>query len=270
MLGVVQSHFLDGRLVTTVGYRQDKVEVTELGYYVDPIIGDRLDRDRSKSKTTSATGTTGAAGMVYHAFDWLSLIANRSSNQGVPSFVRKVFPNGDLAPSSEGKGSDIGLGFELLGGRLNAKVAYFTSSEKGRVNTTGFGGADARNTRVMDAFAGVLVGSGLPIASGQWGPIYQTYTPPASAVTSDFDSKGYEARMTANLTRNWRLVVHYSYTDSGRTIWPRRWSGGAASRNRTASAWCRASARMPAASLWSIATPLNRAAPSPSGLSWAR
>jgi hypothetical protein len=35
-------------------------------------------------------------------------------------------------------------------------------------------------------------------------------------VRSDFDSKGYEARLTANLTRQWRLVANYSYTDSGR------------------------------------------------------
>ena len=217
MLGLVQSYFWDGKLVTTFGYREDQVDVTELGYYNDPIIGDIVDRDLSKSKSTSATGHTGAAGAVFHVFDWMSLIANRSSNQGTPSFVRKVFPDGNLAPSSKGEGADYGLGFDLLGGRLNAKAVYFTSTEKGRVDTPGFGGADARNTRVMDAFAGALVGSGLPLSQSQWNPIYLTYTPPASATSSDFDSKGYEARMTANLTRNWRLVANYSYTDSGRT-----------------------------------------------------
>jgi hypothetical protein len=216
-LVVVQSHWLSDKLVTTFGYREDRVDVYELGYYTDPVVGDLVDRDRSKATVTSATGCTEATGAVYHVFNWLSLIANRSSNQGVPSFVRKVFPDGNLAPSSKGEGEDYGLGFDLLGGRLNAKAVYFTSSEKGRVNTPGFGGAAARNTRVMDALAGALVGTGLPIPASQWDTLYRTYTPPASAVTSDFDSEGYEARLTANLTGNWRLIANYSYTDSGRT-----------------------------------------------------
>jgi iron complex outermembrane recepter protein len=216
MLGVIQSYFLEGKVVTTFGYRQDNVDVIELGYYNDPIIGDIVDRDRSKSKTTSATGYTGTAGVVYHVFDWLSLIANRSSNQGVPSFVRKIFPDGDLAPSSEGTGQDYGLGFDLLKGRLSAKLAYFTSTEKGKITTAGFGGASGRNSRVMDAFEGALVGAGRPFSQGDWDPIHSTYTPPATATSSEYDAKGYEARVTANLTRNWRLVANYSYTDSTR------------------------------------------------------
>ena len=213
-LAVVQSHFLDGKLVTTFGYREDKVDVIELGFYNDPIVGDVVDRDRSKGKLTSATGRTATAGAVYHVFDWMSVIANRSSNQGVPSFVRKVFPDGNLAPPSKGEGEDYGLGFDLLDGRLNAKVVYFTSTEQGRITTTGFGGAAGRNTRVMEAFGDALVGPGLPFSQSQWDPIYKTYTPPASAASSDSYSKGYEARLTANLTRNWRLVANYSYTDS--------------------------------------------------------
>jgi iron complex outermembrane recepter protein len=213
MLGVVQSHFINNKLVTTFGYRQDKVDVIELGYYEDPLIGDIVDRDRSKSKTTSATGHTGTAGLVFHVLDWVSLIANHSSNQGVPSFVRKVFPEGNLAPPSKGEGSDYGLGFDLLGGRLNAKVVYFTSTEQGRITTNGFAGAAGRNTRVSDAFAGVLVGNGLPYSESQWSTIYNELNPPATAASSDSNSEGYEARLTANLTRNWRLVVNYSYTD---------------------------------------------------------
>ena len=40
LLGVVQSYFGDDRLVTTLGYRQDKVEVIQHGYYTDPVLGD--------------------------------------------------------------------------------------------------------------------------------------------------------------------------------------------------------------------------------------
>jgi hypothetical protein len=213
MLGVVQSHFFKGKLVTTVGYRQDKVDVVELGYYNDPLIGDIVDRDPSKGRLTSATGHTATKGLVFHVFDWMSLIANRSSNQGVPSFVRKVFPEGNLAPPSKGEGEDYGLGFDLLGGRLNAKVVYFTSTEQGRITTNGFAGAAGRNTRVIDAFEGALVGSGLPYSETQFQPIRALNNPPATAASSDSNSEGYEARVTANLTKNWRFVANYSYTD---------------------------------------------------------
>ena len=213
MLGVVQSYFLDNRLVTTFGYRQDKAEITELGFYVDPLIGDVVDRDPSKAIRTSSTGRTGTAGGVFHVLPWLSLIANKSSNTGLPSFVRKVFPDGNLAPPTKGEGEDYGLGFDFLGGRLNAKLVYFKTVEQGRITTNGFGGAAARNNRVADAFAGALVGNGLPYSTSTWQPVYNALTPPATAASSDSESSGYEARIVANITRNWRFVANYSYTD---------------------------------------------------------
>ncbi|MFM9080969.1 MAG: TonB-dependent receptor plug domain-containing protein [Opitutaceae bacterium] len=213
-LGVVQSHFFNDRLVTTAGYRRDRVDIYELGVLDDPNIGNYVDRDRGKGTRTAASGYTSALGAVWHFTRQLSLIANRSTNQGVPSFTRKTFPDGNLAPASKGTGEDYGLGLDLLEGRLNAKVVYFTSYEQGRITTTGFGGAAARNTRVMDAFASVLVGAGRPYSASQWEPTYRQLTPPATAASSDFEAEGYEARLTANLTRNWRLVANYSYTDS--------------------------------------------------------
>jgi hypothetical protein len=128
-----------------------------------------------------------------------------------------VFPDGALPPPSRGKGADYGIGLDLLDGRISSRFVYFTSSEKGRIDTPGFGGAAARNTRVMDAFEDALVGPGRRFSAAEWAPIYDKYTPPASAVSSDFESEGYEAHVTANLTPNWRLIASYSYTDSGRT-----------------------------------------------------
>ena len=62
--------------------------------------------------------------------------------------------------------------------------------------------------RVMDAFGAALVGTGRTFSPSQWKPIYDTYTPPANNSSSDFDSKGYEAQITANLSPNWRLVAN--------------------------------------------------------------
>ncbi|MBL9202707.1 MAG: hypothetical protein JNL39_19495, partial [Opitutaceae bacterium] len=216
-LGVVQSRFFGDRLVTTVGYRQDKVDVFELGYYNEPDIGQIVDRDRSKARLTSATGFTGNIGAVWHVRDWVSVIANRSNNRGVPSFTRRTFPDATLAPPSEGEGKDVGLGFDLLGGRVSARVTYFESSETNLVTQNGVAGAPARNARVADAFEGALVGAGRPYTAAQWQPIEAALAPPVTGATSDAEASGYEARLTANLTRNWRLVLNYSYSDFIRT-----------------------------------------------------
>ncbi|WP_414662063.1 TonB-dependent receptor plug domain-containing protein [Horticoccus sp. 23ND18S-11] len=217
LLGVVQSYLLRDRLVTTVGYRRDDVKITQFGYYDDPIMGDSTDRDPAKATVTKLKASTWSVGGVWHLTDWFSLIANTSSNVGVPPLARTVFPLGNLAPLSKGKGRDYGIGLDLLEGRLSARFVYFTAEEQGRITSAGLGGAPARNSRVMEAYAGVLVGPGRTYSTSEWAPILKASTPPANAIASDFTSEGYEARITANLTSNWRLVANYSYTDSGRT-----------------------------------------------------
>jgi iron complex outermembrane receptor protein len=216
-MAATQSFFFKGKLVTTFGYRDDKVKNIQLGYISDPIRGDVVDRDLSKGKVNYFGGQTRTAGVVYHVLDWLSLIGNKSSNVGIPPLARTVFPDGNLAPLSIGKGKDFGLGFDLLEGRLTARAVYFTGTEQGRLTAPFTNVLTGANTRVMDAYTTALVGAGLPYTAAEWDPIKKMYTPPVSSVASDFEAKGYEGRITANMTRNWRLVVNYSYTDSGRT-----------------------------------------------------
>jgi iron complex outermembrane recepter protein len=217
VLAATQSFFFGGRLVTTFGYRRDKVENIQLGHIDDPIRGEVVDRNPANGTINHMTGQTRTAGLVFHVFESVSVIANQSSNVGIPPLARTVFPDGRLAPLSRGKGEDYGLGFDLLDGRLNARFVYFKGSEKGRVTAPVANQLRNANVRVMDAFGSVLVGSGLPFTAAQWDPLRRQYTPPVSSISSDFDAEGYEARVTANLTRNWRLVANYSYTDSGRT-----------------------------------------------------
>ncbi|MES2692254.1 MAG: hypothetical protein V4773_02195, partial [Verrucomicrobiota bacterium] len=216
-LGVLQSYFFNDKLVTTVGFRRDRADIIELGYYSDPIQGDIIDRDRSKATVSSATADTGSAGVVFHALPWISLVANHSSNKGLPSFSRKVLPDGRVGAPSEGEGSDYGLNFELMQGRVNARLVYFQATEMGRLTTIGFSGTPGRNTRVSDAFAGVLVGAGRPYSAAEWAPIYAALNPAATNAAHDLESEGYEARLTANLTKNWRLIANYSHTDTQRT-----------------------------------------------------
>ena len=56
-----------------------------------------------------------------------------------------MFPLGNLAPLSKGKGEDFGLGLDLLDGRVSARFVYFTAEEKGRITSAGLGGFSARS-----------------------------------------------------------------------------------------------------------------------------
>ena len=215
-LGAAQSFFWGGRVVTTYGFRDDRVRNIQLGYRNDPVRGDVVDGDPSRGVVNLMRGGTRTAGVVWHVTDWMSAIANRSSNVGVPPLARTTFPEGNLAPLSKGRGEDYGLGFELLEGRLSARAVHFRGSERGRVTAPVANTLRDRNVRVMQAFEEVLVGPGRPYSAAQWEPIRRKYTPPVNSISNDFDAEGYEARLTANFTRNWRLVANYSYTDSGR------------------------------------------------------
>jgi iron complex outermembrane receptor protein len=136
-LAVIQSHWFEERLVTTVGLRRDRVRIEEYGFRSDPDLGDVPDPDPAKRTRNWFLGETKTAGAVWHLRDWVSVIGNYSTNVGVPSFSRTIFPDGRLGDPSKGEGSDVGLGFNLLRGRLNAKlVAFFLQRTRrhGRVH----------------------------------------------------------------------------------------------------------------------------------------
>jgi iron complex outermembrane receptor protein len=215
-LAVLHSRFAGGKLVTTLGYRRDQVDGVALGYDVDPILGDVVNRNRDRGTSTQSTVRTGTTGVVYHILDWLSLVANRSSNQGAKGLASKIFPDGAPIPT-HGRGEDYGFGFDLLNGRLNARIVRFSVRAELGTGIAQTVNPAALNTRVMDAFTGVLVGSNRPYSVTQWDSVYRAFTPPVNnSATFDQDASGYEARVTANLTPKWRLVANYSYTDSGR------------------------------------------------------
>jgi hypothetical protein len=163
---VIQSFFLDGRLVTTFGRRQDKVfdrsgvdtrltpDFTSFDYAVS-------DQWKDGSTWRLARGVTTTRGAVVRPFrDWgflsdqasrgsglgrfaaeavrgLSLTYNRSDNfipQG-PAF--DLFLN--RLPNQTGLSEDYGFWVGLLGGRLSMRYNYFETNQinlrKGDINT---------------------------------------------------------------------------------------------------------------------------------------
>ncbi len=218
-LVVAQSRFWNRRLVTTLGYRVDDADVVSYGYGTDPVRRTAtIDFDEAKAEKNSFRGITRTQGLVLHATSWLSLLANHSTNIGVPTFTNSVLPNGKVPDPPKGEGEDYGLAFDLLDRRLSLKAVYFKTAALG---DTGSGGINARynlpNIRIAEAFEGVLVGPGRRYTAAEWAPIRQSITTTVNAQMSDMEADGYEFSAVANPTPNWRFMVNYSYTDRVRT-----------------------------------------------------
>ena len=214
-LAVVQSHFFNRRLVTTLGYRVDSADITSYAFGIDPVLKSSVvDYDVSKATVNSVRGITRTQGAVVHVTSWASLIANWSTNIGIPTFTNKVLPYGLIPDPSKGEGSDYGVALDLLENRLAMKAVYFQTDSRGN---TGSGGIDARynqrNVRIADALQAPLVGPGLPYTAAQWAPIRAGITVPVSAQMFDQTTSGYEFSAVANPAKNWRVTATYSYTD---------------------------------------------------------
>lgn len=212
---VAHSHFLQRRLVTTIGYREDEGDVTSFGYSIDPVMKTaRIDRDPAKATVTQLKGITRSQGVALHVTDWLSLLGNRSSNIGIPTFTNKVLPNGTIPHPTRGKGEDYGFALNLFSNRVSLKAVAFTTNQQGQTKSGGIlARYQTRNTRIADALQTALVGAGRPVSAADWAPLYRLFTTAANADTFDENSKGYELSVVTNLTENWRLTANYSYTD---------------------------------------------------------
>ncbi|MBL9188891.1 MAG: hypothetical protein JNK23_15520 [Opitutaceae bacterium] len=212
---VAHSHFFNRRLVITVGYRVDEGDVTSFGYSTDPVMKTpRIDRDPAKASVNHLKGITRSQGVALHVTDWLTLLGNRSSNIGIPTFTNKVLPYGTIPDPTRGQGEDYGFALSLLSNRLSLKAVAFTTAQTGQTKSGGINAQyNLRNIRIADALETVLVGPGRPISAAEWTATRAALTPTVNADQFDEDSKGYEFSAIANLSANWRFTMNYSYTD---------------------------------------------------------
>ena len=218
LLAVTQSSFWEDRLVFTVGYRRDEINITRFGHRRDPVTGWVADDSISESTAATndiipaspevdATGNVRTTGLVYHATKNLSLIANESSNIGLPDFRWTVFPDGNNAPPSEGQGRDFGVAFNLFENRLNGRVVYYKTESVNEVS----GGTNGTNQMfaIYDLYETYLTGAALEELLSR----RRELRPEVNSKTSDNSAKGFELNLTANLTPNWRLSLNAAKTD---------------------------------------------------------
>jgi len=204
MLISMQNFWLDGRIVTTFGYREDDITIEKRGQTTHPS-NQRIvvDYDTPPEKFDFSGGTT-TVGIVAKPTEWFSLLYNDSDNQGLPDVNKIVLPNSSFADPSEGEGKDYGVMFDLMNGKVFARFARFESSMFGLADFGNRGNIENPNVRALD----VLLTAGL---------IDQATRDSREVVTNTFtfgrESEGYEAEITANITENWSLRFNYSQTD---------------------------------------------------------
>ena len=202
VLFVWQSRWWKDKIVLTLGWRRDEIDSWEK---VQPIPFPRATaREQGYAfnpDTSGVTPNTSNTGIVFHALEnmgalsYLSFFWNESDSFAVSNWGELV--NGDLPPPRTGTSESYGFRFALFEGRLAGSFTIFDVLDD---NNT-FRNNDINNP-MGDLFD--LIGrDDLDDANRN--------------DLRSLSSEGWEFQMTANLTRNWRVmfgVDHYETRDS--------------------------------------------------------
>lgn len=234
LVAVMQNFFFNRRLVTTLGLRQDRID----------IFGPRTLRDAVTNRHRFATeadqpsfdaaglqwydavkisGDRVSLGGVFHLNEHFSLTANTSDGVQLPERNRSVLPIERPADPYPGESRDAGINFSFLNNRIAGSVRVYESvmrkePSNGGVTTTFVN----PNNDVMSSFeyyyrqAGLTnLGANAPISSID--DFRAVYFSEADAYLSDAESKGFEFEVIANVTRNWSIRAGYANTRNSRT-----------------------------------------------------
>jgi outer membrane receptor protein involved in Fe transport len=187
-------------------------------------------------------GDTASAGLVFHVRKGVSFYANRSKTFTPPP--QGFNPDGTLLKGTTGVGTDFGLMFSLIENRLSLRANRFTNTLE---NAASSFQTDIRG-RIYD-MERTSVLAGAPLDPGGFNPMVDEGL---YFVRSSREAKGYELEVVANPSKNWRVLVTATKSESHETdvgrpwvdlairrvdVWARYqgetlWTGSATVRNR--------------------------------------
>jgi iron complex outermembrane recepter protein len=206
-----QARYFNGRIVAGVGFRKDSLKFTDRAATRNPVT-QFWETDYANSETTVYSGNTRTLGVVGHVTQQISVFYNMSNNFALPITNIRLVPDSRVAGNPESSGRDVGVAFSLLGDRVNLRLNYYETEN----DTHGFRlGGTANNptvllNRILDTLSRSDVGILTPAQAdarrmNSTGTTFEQYV------------EGYEFRITANPTKNWRFQANYSYTDGYET-----------------------------------------------------
>jgi outer membrane receptor protein involved in Fe transport len=189
------SQLFGGRLSLLLGYRYDVYARKQqrrvaanpdgssiLGATAGPGTLDKLDLGKG----------TMSAGAVFFPVPWIGPFFNYSESFNAPGSGAGQIDGTPIA-AADNSGIDTGFKLELLGGRLSGSVSYYRIDQVGRART---GDRQADINEIWNDL----------------GKPQQTIL--AFRDLESYKGSGYEFELTANLTRNWRLMTNYSIPDT--------------------------------------------------------
>ncbi len=225
-LGALQSYFFKDRLVTTFGYRKDKIQVAHARSVRDapattggPV---DIDRDgmqnefvllRDQREITDVNAVSRSLGGVFHLnkSKTLSVFYNTSSGTALPPVNQQVPPKGEIAPGQSGKTNDYGIIFSLFDDRLSGRISSYDTTEENRFFFQ-LAGANGMATNVLDALQPLLASTSQAISQAE----RDAHTPNFNGSTGDGSSKGYEVQLRYNPTP--AITINFAYSKTERTL----------------------------------------------------
>ena len=156
----------------------------------------------------SKTPFTYSYGAVYHATDRITFYFNSSTNRADDAFnQRRILPNGQSPPASEGITQDYGTMF-FIPGKFNTyiRIAHFDTRQLNM-------GAAVNNANINNTYNGLVriydALHACKLFTDEQAPNY-------NAGQADVYARGYEAEVSCNLTRAFTMRFTFSYTDRQR------------------------------------------------------
>lgn len=245
MMIATQNYFLNDRLVTTLGYRSDRVKfrngITRRLAATDPLVtakqkvANEWNIADGEYATTAFSPTTFTAGAVVHLTKdrRLSAFYNQSNNVGAPSFTARIMPPGSpptyvLPEMTDGDSKDYGIMIDVLGDdRFFIRATAFQTTYLGSTPVQpGNHPFQATGTAVPNTTTAITInGTGGAIATGlnalvTYGRISaataDNWRVGPNAFSIDVASEGYELELIANPNKHLTVRASFSYSDRGR------------------------------------------------------
>ena len=239
---ILQSKFLRGTLVATLGWREDRVDsFTAAAAPRGPrnnFLVDDVNWPFPSAPSLQVRGRTWSHSYVYHlprrlvtripAVSSFSLRYNTSENFA-PGGAR-FDSNGSALAAPSGETEDYGVSIGLADDRIIINATWFETAQAG-VTASGIGNLTQQIVETWRLFTN-MNGLGLNPGASQIVPPPQTLldaysftvtggsaayaTRPNIVLTQDFVSRGFELEAYVNLTSNWRLVFNAARQQSTR------------------------------------------------------
>lgn len=207
-----QSRFFEDSLVTTIGGRRDKVDITNSTSRIRDDNGEASDFGAA-GPAQSEEGDTYSIGAVYHLpmVEWLSVYANKSTNFQTQAGAQ-YFEDAELRSQLEigalkGTGYDYGLKFNLFDGKIYASLGYFDVTQNNAAT-----GLDGNVTSYINAiWTTILNGGPNTVNTDETDPNGHRV---GGRETRGQSADGFEFELTANPTENWRVSLNVSKSDN--------------------------------------------------------